>query len=625
MGDDWGAAYSSQVATERNELGLAPKDETPPPVPASSLQQQMQSIQINNNKSNEPVTTFGQGSSMRPQPQSSFGMTQNAHQQSAFGAGFRPPDGARFPANPNPNAFARSAQPAGFLPPAAGPNRGGHFGRGSPAQRGRGYSGGPMNGNGFIPPQQQQQQMGYPMGPAPPQFSQTHFSAPKPPKKIDENDLPMSPEEIALLNKFLHNTVNLMKDEQIDVRLRQNDPQSPLHSATSFRDLRLKSEILHALDVMGFVRPSKIQEFALPILLMEPPTNMIAQSQSGTGKTASFALAMLSRAVPSSHFPQCICLAPTYELAVQIGEVVRKMAQFLPEVKVHYAVKNNGVRAGTKLEEQIIIGTPGRMNDYLGKLQLIDPSKITVLVLDEADVMIRQQGHQDLSMRIYNAIETASPGVQTLLFSATYDQPVIEFAEKLIKNAVSVTLKREDQALPNIKQYFVECISRDGKYQAVVNLYSGLTMTSSVIFTHTKHSAMWLADQIKMRGYKVALLHGEMPIPERAQAIQDFKNGVYKVLITTNVCSRGIDVSQVTIVINYDPPVNESNSDEPDYDTYLHRIGRTGRFGKAGIAINFVDDERSLQLIKKIEAHFGKPIPKLDPDDMNALEAINED
>ncbi|KIH62405.1 helicase protein [Ancylostoma duodenale] len=177
-------------------------------------------------------------------------------------------------------------------------------------------------------------------------------------------------------------------------------------------------------------------------------------------------------------------------------------------------------------------------------------------------------------------------------------------------------LKREDQSLPNIKQYFVECPGRDAKYQAVVELYSGLTIASCVIFTHTRRSASWLAERMIEKGHLVGVLHGEMSVEERASSIEQFKEGIFKVLITTNVCARGIDVSQVTIVINYDPPLLYENPSEPDYDTYLHRIGRTGRFGKAGIAINFVDSREALAIIKKIEAFFGKPIPKLDPSDL---------
>ncbi|WKX94905.1 hypothetical protein Q1695_011847 [Nippostrongylus brasiliensis] len=450
------------------------------------------------------------------------------------------------------------------------------------------------------------------------------YVAPKSsPVSDDTMERPMRPEEVALLNKFLHKKVDLMQNSGIDVSLDRSDPRSPLHSIRSFRDLRLRPELLEALNVLGFTQPSKIQEFALPLLIMEPPTNIIAQSQSGTGKTATFVLTMLSRVDASKKHPQCLCLAPTYELAIQIGEVVGKIAQFMPDVKVHYAVR--GVKPSAPITEQIIIGTPGKLVDYLTKYHCLDASQISCLVLDEADVMINQAGYTEQSTQIYNTIEAKSPHVQTMLFSATYGEDVVKFAMQLIKNAVTVTLKREDQSLPNIKQYFVECPGRDAKYQAVVELYSGLTIASCVIFTHTRRSASWLAERMVEKGHSVGVLHGEMTVEERAESIQRFKDGDFKVLITTNVCARGIDVSQVTIVINYDPPLLYDNPTEPDYDTYLHRIGRTGRFGKAGIAINFVDSREALNIIKKIEAFFGKPIPRLDPSDLEQLEAVEND
>ncbi|KAF8362140.1 ddx-19 [Pristionchus pacificus] len=586
---------------------------------------------------------------------------------------------------------------------------------------------------------------------------------PTPARKTPEPivDKPMSAEEIALLNKFLHKTVNLMQNESVNISAKQLDPSSPLYSMHTFEEMRLREPLLKACADLGFHQPSRIQEFALPLLLMEPklvddlfeqyfsngkklrpdeaekrmrerndilpaqrmtfdqirnrittllsqkkehqrkehgnkqrrhvkliddferdlaeegislddieeevdlerpldeddliitsdeiydlvhsnkknpsepvfsdfgelehPTNMIAQSQSGTGKTAAFLLSMLSRVVVDDKFPQCICLAPTYELAMQIGEVVSKLTKFMPEITIHYAVKGVKVTRGQKLTDQFVIGTPGKMLDYVTKLNMFDISKVICLVLDEADVMMSQQGHQDLTIRIYAEIERASPSVQTLLFSATYDQTVMEFANKIVKNAVSVTLSKKEQTLPNIKQYYVECLNREAKYEAVVNLYSGLTIASAIIFCHTRQSATWVADRMKEKGHEVGVLHGDLSVEDRAKSIQQFKDGVFKVLVTTNVCARGIDVSQVTVVINYDPPVHFNNLLEPDYETYLHRIGRTGRFGKAGIAINFVDSRDSLYIVKKIEAHFEKEITKLDPSDMEQLEAIDKD
>ncbi|VDL77382.1 unnamed protein product [Nippostrongylus brasiliensis] len=230
----------------------------------------------------------------------------------------------------------------------------------------------------------------------------------------------MRPEEVALLNKFLHKKVDLMQNSGIDVSLDRSDPRSPLHSIRSFRDLRLRPELLEALNVLGFTQPSKIQEFALPLLIMEPPTNIIAQSQSGTGKTATFVLTMLSRVDASKKHPQGVK-----------REFIVTFDSFLFVTIL--------VSASAPITEQIIIGTPGKLVDYLTKYHCLDASQISCLVLDEADVMINQAGYTEQSTQIYNTIEAKSPHVQTMLFSATYGEDVVKFAMQLIKNAVTVT------------------------------------------------------------------------------------------------------------------------------------------------------------------------------------------
>uniref|UniRef100_A0A1I7V5V8 RNA helicase n=1 Tax=Loa loa TaxID=7209 RepID=A0A1I7V5V8_LOALO len=441
----------------------------------------------------------------------------------------------------------------------------------------------------------------------------------------DEYEKPMPNEEISLLNKILHKKLENLQNGSLEISQARSDPNSPLYSVTSFQSLRLKDELLKALDKMSFYMPSKIQEAALPLLLVEPPMNLIAQAQSGTGKTATFVLTMLSRVVPSNKWPQCLCLAPTYELAMQIGQVVKKMSEFLPEIEIRYAIKGERMSRGEKIEEQIIIGTPGKMLDWVTKLKVIDPSKIICLVLDEADVMISQQGHQDQSIRLHNELEKSGAKYQSLLFSATYDENVRSFADSIIKDAVNITLRRDEQTLKNIKQYYVKCANREEKYEAVMNLYGGLTIASAIIFCYTRKSAEWLAARMGQRGHDVTVLHGEMTIEDRARTIQQFKDSVYKVLITTNVCARGIDVSQVSVVINYDPPVTYVDNPQPDYETYIHRIGRTGRFGKAGIAINLVSDDFSLSVIQRIGDYFGVAIESLDATDMDQLEAIDKD
>ena len=224
---------------------------------------------------------------------------------------------------------------------------------------------------------------------------------------------------------------------------------------------------------MGFNTPSKIQETALPTLLADPPQNMIAQSQSGTGKTAAFVLAMLSRVDTSLKFPQVLCLSPTYELALQIGEVASRMSQYCPDLTMKYAVRGEEVPRGTAITENIVIGTPGKVLDWGLKFRLFDLQRIRVFVLDEADVMIATQGHQDQSIRIHKGL---AEDCQMLLFSATYDQAVMNFAANIVSDPVTIRLRREEESLDNVKQVYVDCASPQAKYRSIANIYGVITI-----------------------------------------------------------------------------------------------------------------------------------------------------
>ncbi|ELW63020.1 ATP-dependent RNA helicase DDX19B [Tupaia chinensis] len=402
----------------------------------------------------------------------------------------------------------------------------------------------------------------------------------------------------SLLNKLIRS--NLV-DNTNQVEVLQRDPNSPLYSVKSFEELRL-------------------------------PQNLIAQSQSGTGKTAAFVLAMLSHVEPVNRYPQCLCLSPTYELALQTGKVIEQMGKFYPELKLAYAVRGNKwrtadfaiensrvstVERGQKISEQIVIGTPGTVLDWCSKLKFIDPKKIKVFVLDEADVMIATQGHQDQSIRIQRMLPR---NCQMLLFSATFEDSVWKFAQKVVPDPNVIKLKREEETLDTIKQYYVLCNNRDEKFQALCNLYGAITIAQAMIFCHTRKTASWLAAELSKEGHQVALLSGEMMVEQRAAVIERFREGKEKVLVTTNVCARGIDVEQVSVVINFDLPVDKDGN--PDNETYLHRIGRTGRFGKRGLAVNMVDSKHSMGILHRIQEHFNKKIERLDTDDLDEIEKI---
>ena len=256
------------------------------------------------------------------------------------------------------------------------------------------------------------------------------------------------------------------------------------------------------------------------------------------------------------------------------------------------------------------------------KYKFFDPKKIKVFVLDEADVMIDTQGHRDQSLRIHKSLDPSR--CQLMFFSATFDEPVMQFAECIAPNAIIIRLEKEKESLDNIQQFYVQCYNDQDKYNALANLFGTISMGQAFIFCATKKSASWLSEKLRKDGHAVGLISGDLTVEERTVALQRFRDGIERVLIATNVMARGIDVDQVTVVINYDLPVN-NDTKEIDYETYLHRIGRTGRFGKFGLAINFVDSPKTLSMIIKLEKHFEKKIKELNASEIEALEGINRD
>ncbi|XP_077105653.1 ATP-dependent RNA helicase DDX25 isoform X1 [Ranitomeya variabilis] len=417
----------------------------------------------------------------------------------------------------------------------------------------------------------------------------------------------------SLLNKLIR--ISLVESSH-NLEVQQRDPSSPLYSVKSFEELHLKPDLLQGIYGMGFNRPSKIQATALPMILADPPQNLIAQSQSGTGKTAAFVLAMLSRVDVKKKYPQCICLSPTFELALQTGDVLKQMGKFCEGIDVIFAIRGNRPTRGSRIESQIIVGTPGTVMDWCFKLKLFNVENIKVFVLDEADVMIGCQGYSDHSVRVKRVMP---PDCQMLLFSATFDESVWYFAERIVPNPNIIKVKKEDVTLKNIRQFYNFCESNEEKFVALCNMYGSMTIAQAIIFCQTRKTANWLSREMASDGHQVALLSGELSVSDRANIIQRFRDGKEKVLITTNVCARGIDIEQVSIVVNFDLPVTVEGL--TDYETYLHRIGRTGRFGKKGVAISLVE-KCFMYILRDIEEHFGTKIVQLDTGDFDEVKRL---
>ncbi|KAI0671460.1 DEAD-domain-containing protein [Trametes maxima] len=409
----------------------------------------------------------------------------------------------------------------------------------------------------------------------------------------------------------------------------QADPNSPLFSAKTFEELGLHQDLLKGIYDMGFSKPSKIQERALPLLLSNPPQNMIGQSQSGTGKTAAFVLTMLSRVDFSVNKPQALCLAPSRELARQIMSVVVAMGKFTA-VQTEYAIKDNLPRGASNVTAQIIVGTPGTMTDLIRR-KVIDVAEVKVFVLDEADNMLDKDGLGEQTLRVKNMLPKHHP-VQIILFSATFPDHVRNFAHKFAPNANKIELQRNELSVDNIRQFYMDCRNEEHKYEVLVSLYQLLTIGQSIIFCQHRHTADRISQRMTAEGHKVASLHGAKDAAERDAIIDNFREGKEKVLITTNVIARGIDILQVNMVVNYDLPLmNERDPHHghhgggredarPDIETYIHRIGRTGRFGRKGISINFVHDKATWQQMEQIEKSTGKQIIRIETNDLDAME-----
>ncbi|KFY74363.1 hypothetical protein V499_05625 [Pseudogymnoascus sp. VKM F-103] len=406
---------------------------------------------------------------------------------------------------------------------------------------------------------------------------------------------------------------------EVEVKLSdiQGDTSSPLYSINSFEELGISEQILKGIYSMNFKKPSKIQEKALPLLLANPPSNMIAQSQSGTGKTAAFVLTILSRIDYSLKQPQALVLAPSRELARQIEGVIRTIGQFVPDLVVQAAVPGS-VEKGKRLEGQVVVGTPGTVMDLIKRRQF-DVSKASLLCLDEADNMLDQQGLGDQCLRVKHLLPNLT---QILLFSATFPEEVMQYARKFSPKANEIKLKHEELTVAGISQMFMDCPSEDGKYDILVKLYGLMTIGSSIIFVKKRETASRIEKAMIADGHQVAALHGAFEGAERDSIIDKFRSGEAKILITTNVLARGIDVQSVSMVINYDIPMKGRNETEPDFETYLHRIGRTGRFGRVGVSISFVFDKKSFMALKAIAEHYGIDLIKLNWEDWDETEDI---
>jgi translation initiation factor 4A len=375
----------------------------------------------------------------------------------------------------------------------------------------------------------------------------------------------------------------------VDTKKEENEIKTNWEeSVDSFDALDLKPDLIRGIYGYGFVKPSVIQsKGVLPIL---KGRDTIAQAQSGTGKTATFAISVLQLIDETAPKAQALILAPTRELAQQIQRVVLCLGEYL-NVNVHICTGGTNIMEDKKkLQEgaQIIVGTPGRVHDMLKK-GVLKPDHLKLFVLDEADEMLGR-GFQDQIKEIFKLI----PGdVQIALFSATMPPEILGLTKDFMRNAATILVKNEELTLDGIKQFYIAIDKDEWKFDTLTELYNNIDIQQCIIYCNKKQRVDELTTKMKEKNFTVSSMHGDMTQDQRDLIMREFRTGSSRVLITTDLLARGIDIQQVSLVINYDLPLSK--------EKYIHRIGRSGRFGRKGVAVNFVtpSDSKFLQEVEK--------------------------
>ncbi|WP_130620198.1 DEAD/DEAH box helicase [Dyella amyloliquefaciens] len=378
-------------------------------------------------------------------------------------------------------------------------------------------------------------------------------------------------------------------------------------AAVGFAALGLHPELLRALSDVGYESPSPIQAATIPPLL--EGRDVLGQAQTGTGKTAAFALPILSRIDLKPGKPQALILAPTRELAIQVAEAFQRYATYMPGLQVlpiyggqSYGPQLHSLKRGV----QIVVGTPGRVIDHLDRGTL-DLSELKFLVLDEADEMLRMGFIDDVE----KVLEATPPTRQVALFSATMPAPIRKIAQRHLKEPVEVTIKAATTTAANIRQRYW-FVSGMHKLDAMTRILEAEPFDAMIIFARTKSATEELAEKLQARGLAAAAINGDIAQAQRERVIQQLKDGKLDILVATDVAARGLDVERISHVMNYDIPY--------DTESYVHRIGRTGRAGRSGEAILFVTP-REKGMLRAIERATRQPIEEMK---LPTVEAVND-
>ena len=367
----------------------------------------------------------------------------------------------------------------------------------------------------------------------------------------------------------------------------------------NWEDLEAKMDLLRGIYAIGFETPSPIQKKA--ISPMFDKKDVIAQAQSGTGKTGCFAVASLQLTDVTKSVPQVLILSPTRELAMQTQNVIDTIGNQMKGMKTQLLIGGTSTEEDIrKLNEnspQIIIGCPGRVHDMMRRKRL-QTKDLKLIVIDEADEML-SSGFKE---QVYNIFQFMPNEIQVGLFSATMPIELHSLTEKFMRNPIKILVKSEQLTLEGIEQFYIALDSDDQKYDALKDLYGIISMSQCIIYCNSVKRVSDLYDAMTADNFPVCQIHSNMEKEDRNASYEAFKSGSQRVLISSNVTARGIDIQQVSTVVNFDVP--------KCIHTYLHRIGRSGRWGRKGIGINFVT-RRDARNIKDVENHYQTQIKEL--------------
>ena len=357
-------------------------------------------------------------------------------------------------------------------------------------------------------------------------------------------------------------------------------------------DLNLKTDLLRGIYSYGFENPSEIQQLAIHPIIQKQ--DVIAQAQSGTGKTGTFSISAIQNTDITINKTQILIMAPTRELVIQISKVIQGISTFIEGLKTKTLVGGTNVNDDINYLKNntphIVIGTSGRVFDMI-KRRKLNIHTVNLFILDEADEML-SYGFQS---QIQELFQYFNNDIQVAIFSATMPDEIVTLTDKFMNNPIKLTMRAENLSLDGITQHYIAMFDNEEKYTWIKNIFNKLESTSTIIFVNDINNVIELYHRMMADGFPVCHIHSSLQKDERNTVINDFKKNKYNILISSNLTARGIDIQQLSLVINYDIPGN--------VNTYLHRIGRSGRWGRKGTAINFVC-ERDIQRMKRIERHY---------------------